>query len=143
MPFLPPECLNAVVLQATLGHTGRIWIRPRSVAEPYRRSPDEFRQHAREVAALWGRRLLQSRTIFLAGSDVLRLPEADVQEYLTVIGEVFPIEAGASETEPRSNARWRRAVRDSRASTFSWMTFGPASPDRTAWTALAALGLCA
>ena len=40
----------------------------------YVRSPEEFAQHTREVAALWGRRLLQSRLIFLAGDDVLHQP---------------------------------------------------------------------
>ena len=30
--------------------------------------------HAHDVAGLWGRRLLQSRILFLAGSDVLHLP---------------------------------------------------------------------
>ena len=31
MPFLPPECPNAVVLQATLGHTAQFGVRPCSV----------------------------------------------------------------------------------------------------------------
>ena len=60
MPFLPPECLTAVVLQATLGHTGpfgsgRAHRPTRSTARP-----ETFEQHAREVAALWGRRLFKA-----------------------------------------------------------------------------------
>ena len=67
MPFLPPECLSAVVLQATLCPTVEFGSGRAPAAEPYRRTPEQFRQHARQVAALWGRRLLQSRNIFLAG----------------------------------------------------------------------------
>ena len=112
MPFLPPECLNAVVLQATLGQTAKFGSGRAPAMGPHRRASDEFRQHAREVAALWGRRLLQSRTIFLAGSDVLRQPEIDVKEYLTAIGEVFPIEpAGAIPGRDRTRDGGDRAPR--------------------------------
>ena len=61
LPFLPPECQNAVVLQATLGHAEGRTFGLSPAAEPYVRSADEFAQHARDVAGLWGRRLLQSR----------------------------------------------------------------------------------
>ena len=93
MPFLPPECVNAVVLQATLGHAADFGSGQACTTEPYQRSAAEFRGHVQEVAALWGRRLLQSRTIFLAGSEVLRRPEKDVMTYLATIREVFSIES--------------------------------------------------
>ncbi len=141
MPFLPPECLNAVVLQATLGHTTQFGSGRAPVGEPYQRSPGEFRQHARDVAALWGRRLLQSRTIFLAGSDVLRLPEADVKEYLTAIGDVFPIEAAAAKP-----GRDRKSDGGDRAPRFEGVhvfldDFRPGAAGPIVWTALAPLGL--
>lgn len=91
LPFLPPECQNAVVLQATLGHAEGRTFGLSAPAEAYVRSPEEFAQHVREVAALWGRRLLQSRQIFLAGDDVLRQPATDVESYLESIESVLPI----------------------------------------------------
>ncbi len=128
MPFLPPECLTAVVLQTTLGHAGEFGSGRAPSTHSYRRAPDEFRQHAREVAAIWGRRSLQSRSIFLAGSDVLRLPEADVSAYLSVIREVFMSDAG--EAPPRFEGV--HVFLDD---------FGPGLPNRSAWAAFAALGL--
>lgn len=91
LPFLPPECQNAVVLQATLGHDGGQTFALSAAAEPYVRSREEFAGHVGEVAALWGRRVLQSRLIFLAGDDVLRQPAADVESYLGTIDHTFPI----------------------------------------------------
>jgi hypothetical protein len=97
LPFLPPECQNAVVLQATLGHPGGVTFGLSSAAEPYVRSPEEFAAHAREVSALWGERLRQSRLLFLAGADVLHRPALEVEAYLHVIGQTFPIGPPADE----------------------------------------------
>jgi hypothetical protein len=141
MPFLPPECLSAVVLQATLGQTGQFGSGLPPVAEPHRRSPDEFRQHAREVAALWGRRLLQSRTIFLAGSNVLRLPEPDVKEYLAAIGEVFPIEPGASKPSRNRTPEGADAAPRFDGIHIFLDDFCSGAVGRPAWTVLATLGL--
>jgi hypothetical protein len=91
LPFLPPECANAVILQATIGHTGQFGSGSAPSTELYRRPPDEFRQHARDVAELWGRRLLQSRTVFIGGSNVLNQPASDVKSYLASIGQIFSI----------------------------------------------------
>jgi hypothetical protein len=91
LPFLPPECLNAVVLQATLGHADGRTFGLTAPSEPYVRTREEFVRHVREVAALWGQRLLQSRQIFLAGDDVLVHPAADVEAYLDAINETLPI----------------------------------------------------
>ncbi len=64
-----------------------------------------------EVAALWGRRLLQSRSIFLAGSDVLHLPAEDVLGYLEATNRAFPI--GPARGDPVVE---RAAERDEAAS---------------------------
>jgi hypothetical protein len=91
LPFLPPECQNAVVVQATLGHSDGRTFGLSKEAEFYVRSEPEFVQHVREVAGLWGRRLLQSRLVFLAGDDVLHRPVEEVESYLAAIGQTLPI----------------------------------------------------
>ena len=96
LPFLPPECQNAVVLQATLAKAGGFGIGGSPPSEPVVRSLREFEQHVNEVAALWGRRLLQSRSIFLAGRDLMHLPADDVNAYLNTASVVFPIEPESS-----------------------------------------------
>ena len=141
MPFLPPECLNAVVLQATLGHAAQFASGRTPSAEPCKRSTAEFEQHAREVAALWGRRLLQSRTVFLAGGDVLLLPAEDVKDYLTAIGGVFPIEPTV-----QKHRRDRAADAGDMSTRFDGVhvfldEFVPGRPPRGAWNEFAALGL--
>jgi hypothetical protein len=100
LPFVPPDCQNAVILQATLGHAGGIGFGGSPVAEHYVRSAAEFEAHCRDVAKLLGRRLAQCRTVFLAGADVLRQPPDVVARYLDAIGEVFPLSKSA--TEPAS-----------------------------------------
>jgi hypothetical protein len=101
LPFLPPECQNAVVLQATLGHADGRTFGLSAAAEPYVRNVAQFADHAREVAALWRRRLLQSRLIFLAGSDVLHQPLDQIAAYLDVIGSTFPIGPTDDQSETR------------------------------------------
>ena len=118
--------------------------------EPNRLTPDEFEQHILEVAALWGRRMLQSRTIFLA-TDVLRSTVGDLNAYLRSIAKVFPIEPKPLTPSPRS--RGEGSSHDDRMPDT-----GDASPhfdgvhifldnfvlgrhDRAAWNELAALGL--
>jgi hypothetical protein len=92
LPPLPPECQNAVVLQATLGHATGTAFGGAPVNEAYTRSTTEFEGHTADVARLWGRRLLQSRIIFMAGADVLHQPVREVAAYLRAIGATFPIE---------------------------------------------------
>ncbi len=60
IPLLPPDCLTSVILQATLGHEGGTSFGLGPVAEHYVRSPAEFAEHAGTVAALLGKRVLQS-----------------------------------------------------------------------------------
>lgn len=88
LPFLPPECQNALVVQATLSDEsfGQGQVRERSA-----RSPAEFQNHVQQVTRLMGRRLLQTRVAFLAGSDVLRCPPNDVIQYLEILVRNFPI----------------------------------------------------
>ncbi|AMV40045.1 hypothetical protein VT85_21605 [Planctomyces sp. SH-PL62] len=99
LPLLPPDCPNAVVVQATVGdRDGR-----RFAAGPVHahsvRPPEAFEAHVRDVAGLLGRRLLQTRTAFLAGPDVLRLPGPDVLAYLDVIGRELAPEGGAASAD--------------------------------------------
>ncbi len=128
MPFLPPECATAVVVEATFGHSSQFGSGRPVHGAPYRRTPDEFERHARAVAALWNRRLLQCRTVFLAGSDALQLPVADVKSHLTTINEVLRASAG-DETARFDEIH---AFLDD---------FIPGRPDRDSWKQFAALGL--
>ena len=105
LPFLPPECQNAVVLQATRGprHGGRLWGLG---GERGKLSFDlpSLQQHANDVAALWGRRLLQSRILFLAGSDVLHQPVESVRGSLDArIGQTIPDRAEDARSTARSS----------------------------------------
>ena len=140
LPFLPPECQNAVVLNATFGNVGGISFGLSPTAEPYVRSPDEFERHANEVSALWGNRLLQSRIIFLAGNDVLREAVVNVIAYLDVVRRIFPIEPKM--TESKSD----RAIDDAPIPRFDGIhsfvdSFTLPRPDRAAWGEFAKRGL--
>ena len=140
LPFLPPECQNAVVLQATLGNVGGISFGLSPTAEPYARSPTEFEQHAKEVSGLWGNRLLQSRVVFLAGSDVLREPVEKVVAYLDAVGRTFPIEPKMPGSKPD------RADDDDNIPRFDGVhafldNFALPRPDRAAWGEFATRGL--
>lgn len=85
LPFLPPDSQNALVLQATLGHAGGVAFGGGAAAPYYQRSTSEFATHIREVAKLYGQRLVQYRNLFLAGSDVLRRPIEETAAYLETI----------------------------------------------------------
>ena len=139
LPFLPPECQNAVVLQATLGHGAGIAFGGAPASEAYARSTSEFDSHIIQVAALWGRRLLQSRTLFLAGSDVLHQPVETIAAQLDAIGRTFPI-------EPRSRGRTADRADEDEQPRFDGVhafldNFAAPTPDRTGWRELAARGL--
>ena len=139
LPFLPPECQNAVVLQATLGHAAGRSFGLGSASEHSVRIPTEFERHAREVAALWGRRLLQSRVIFLAGSDVLHQSPDDIAADLEAIGRHFPI-------EPDGGLAKGRPEVDETAPRLDGVhifldDFSRPLPDRAAWREFAARGL--
>lgn len=101
LPFTPPSCQNAVILQATRGDAGRMSFGGGEAHEHSVRTPEEFEAHARAVAALLGRRLNQTRAVFLAGADVLRQPAGEVLGYLDAIGKTLPLSTAARAT--RSN----------------------------------------
>lgn len=88
LPFLPPDCPQAVTVQATLGHAGGRAFGLGPAHEHYVRSLPEFDEHVRAVVRLLGRRLAQCNAVFLAGSDALLRPEPDVAGYLETIRNV-------------------------------------------------------
>ncbi|APW63188.1 hypothetical protein [Paludisphaera borealis] len=98
LPFTPPDCQNAVILQATRGDAGGRSFGGGPIHDHGVRTPEEFERHVRDVASLLGRRLLQTRAVFLAGADVLRRPADDVLGYLDAIGRVLPLSANARTT---------------------------------------------
>ena len=138
LPFLPPDCHQSVVLQATLGHAGGRAFGNGPAAEHYVRSPAEFEEHVRAVAALWGRRVLQARSLFLAGGDVLRRPLEDVAACLEAAGRVFPLVAAAAPRRPRDLPE---DVPHLDGVDAFLDEFAPPRPDRDGWCRLAAAGL--
>lgn len=103
LPFLPPNCQNAVVLQATVGSAGGTSFGGAAASAHSVRTPDEFEEHAREVVRLMGRRLLQTRVVFLAGADVLRRPVRDVVSYLETLGRTFTFNPGVKASSESSD----------------------------------------
>ncbi len=96
LPFLPPDSSNALVLQATLGHAeGRAFGRAKP-AEHYVRTLREFADHARAVRRLVGRRVAQSKGMFLGGADLLHRPIEEILGFLEAARQVFPIGADPS-----------------------------------------------
>jgi hypothetical protein len=104
MSFLPPDCQNAVVLQATSGSPTGLGFGNCPASVHVTRSPAEFQRHVQDVARLLGRRLVQTRIAFLASGDVLRRPADDVMSYLEFLGRTFSIALrGKSQVKPDSN----------------------------------------
>jgi hypothetical protein len=141
LPFLPPECQSAVVLKATQGRVGRFGTGCPPSVKPWARSVTEFERHASAVAALWGGRLVQSKVIMLADSDVLNQPAQDVIGYLEAANRVFAIE-----TKHQRIARDERPVVIEPNHRFESIhafvdQFAPSGPPRTAWADFAARGL--
>jgi len=78
LPFTPPDCQKAVIVQATVGTPNGRSFGGGPAHEHSVRGLSEFERHVQDVAALAGRRLLQTKGVFLAGADVLRRPGSDV-----------------------------------------------------------------
>jgi hypothetical protein len=91
LPFLPPDCQNAVVLQATHGNARGLGFGNSQASNHVILSPAEFQQHVAQVARLVGRRLLQTRIAFLASADVMRRPMDEVMACLKILGRTFAI----------------------------------------------------
>jgi hypothetical protein len=101
-PFLPPDAQAAVVLQATLGHAGGVAFGQGAAAEHAVRTPEELATHARAVRRLLGRRILQCRSLFLAGSDALRQGPETTHAYLETIAAPFPTDPAKGRRRPHS-----------------------------------------
>jgi hypothetical protein len=139
LPFLPPECQNAVVLQATLGCGSRGVFGSAAAGQASSRSSSDFAQHVDDVAALWGQRLLQSHLLFLAGSDVLHQPLERVADFLRLIGERFPIEPKTRGARPDRSADEERLRFDGVHVFLEDFTVQP--PSRDGWRELVERGL--
>jgi hypothetical protein len=137
--FLPPECQGAVVLQATLGNLGGRSFGMGPVAEPKIRSIPEFEDHIRAVTALLGRRLRQSRAIFLCGSGLWRLSQSDVHAYLEAVGRAFRIQK-RQQGEPPTPAADRAPIVFDGIHVFL-DDFRNPRPDRTGWCSFAERGI--
>ncbi len=94
LTFVPPDVPLAVLLQATVGRRDE-WVFARcNDRELAARTPEEFDAHVAEVVELLGSRLVQNRSAFLAGADVLRQPAGHVLGYLDVIARRLRNEGG-------------------------------------------------
>ncbi len=138
--FLPPECQNAVVLQATLGESGGAAFGGSAAGGRHVRSQPEFQEHATLVAALWGRRVTQSRFVFVSGSDLLRQPVENVAGYLDVIRRTFPI-APLRRSESRVRPKPDETGSGLAAAHALLDDFRPPKPDSAGWSELAKGGL--
>jgi hypothetical protein len=94
LPFLPPDCQNAVVLQTTQGEASGVSFGSRFSGQPQLRTPHAFEDHVQKVAELMGRRLLQSRIAFLTGGNLLHRPD-DLITFLETVSRIFPIANGS------------------------------------------------
>jgi hypothetical protein len=139
LPFLPPDCPNSLVLQATLGHEGgRAFGRGRP-AEHYVRSPEEFREHARAVSRLIGGRLAQLRGIFLGGADVLRRPLDGILGNLRIVEEFFPL--GVQTSQADRGGDWDEFATNLGCVHAFLDDFRPPMPDLEGWRSLRAAQL--
>lgn len=102
LPFTPPDCQKAIIVQATIGTPSARSFGGGPAHEHAVRSPAEFERHVQNVAELAGRRLLQTKGVFLAGADVLRRPGSDVLAYLDAIARALPLaDEGEGDDRPR------------------------------------------
>jgi len=140
LPFVPPDCQNAVLLEATSGGTGSATFGWTPASEPRILTPAEFQHHASLVAALWGRRLTQSRFAFLAGSDVLRQPVENVAAYLDAVRQAFDM---VPERRARATRRaFADEVGDGLEGAHAFLdNLLPPRPDRAGWRELQKHGL--
>jgi hypothetical protein len=137
--FLPPDGLNALILQATLGHPGGVAFGQAPAFEHYLRSPKEFEEHARAVAKLMGGRISQCRGILLGGADCLHRPLGELEAILEIIGRVFPLGDRAGHEQP-SDAWDGCASNVGKIHAFLDDFQGPL-PGREGWRVLQDLGL--
>jgi hypothetical protein len=89
--FLPPDARQSVVLQASTGTMRPSVFDDNPVQPPHPSDLASFATHARGVRALLGRRLAQSRRVYLAGDDLAFRPLEEMLGILAIAGEVFPL----------------------------------------------------
>jgi hypothetical protein len=135
LPFIPPDAMQSVILQATLGHPAGNAFGGEPASSTVARSPEQFAEHARAVAALLGRRAAQARSIYLAGPDALRQPFDQVVEYFRIAGELFPCECASSRKNRAEDAIVLQGIN------VFLHDFGPPLPDRARWERLRSLHL--
>lgn len=89
--ILPPDQYLALVLQATDGCSFNTCTFCDLYHQPFRvKTPDEFRQHIRQVRAYLGESiLLRQRSIFLGAANALALPMARLAPMLEIIRDEF------------------------------------------------------
>ncbi|WZO98199.1 hypothetical protein EP7_005256 [Isosphaeraceae bacterium EP7] len=138
LPFLPPDCQNALTLQATMGPSDEWGLGggKRAASDSWRevRTRRQFADHIKAVSRLIGRREFQYRVLFLAGSDVLRLPIDDVAGYLEEAIARFPIGTEPGDEAVPGSHRFRGVH-------ASLDEFSRPRPDARGFQRLAALGL--
>jgi hypothetical protein len=134
IPVLPPDAQGAVVLQATLGQAGGVAFGLGAAAEHAVRTPGEFAAHVGDVRRLLGRRILQCRRLFLAGSDALRQGPASVSAYLETIASVFPINPELRPARPKARIGSEIDAEPYLEGIAAFLDdFAPPRPDRPAW----------
>ncbi len=91
--ILPPDQYRAVVLQATEGCTwNRCTFCSLYAGRAFRvKSPAEFRAHAQQVRALFGRAIGLRSSLFLADANALAISQERVRALLKVAHEEFVI----------------------------------------------------
>jgi hypothetical protein len=139
LPFLPPDCQNALTLQATMGPADERGLGgggAGAASDSWRevRTPRQFAAHVEAVSALYGLRERQCRVLFLAGSDVLKLPIDDVAGYLEQATARFPIGTEPGDESVPGSHRFRGVH-------ASLEEFSAPRPDARGFQRLAALGL--
>ena len=92
IPFLPPESSNPLIVQGEIGQARGVTFGGGPAPHSAFRSIDEFNRHLEQVARLLGRRVCQSRLIFLAGDDLFRGESVEeASAMLEAVASAFPI----------------------------------------------------
>lgn len=87
--FVPPDGLQAVVVQATVGNRSGHGFGGSAAVAARERSPSDFHRHARDVRELLGKRLAQCRSVYLAGADAFRSEPGRLESWFQTLADVF------------------------------------------------------
>jgi len=136
--LVPPDCQNALVLQATIGHrNGRAFGKEDSTPIQ-ERSAEAFTEHCRDVADILGAGVVPYRHLLLTGPDLLRKSADEIIDYATRAVAEFPL-ADRPAPARRSELPIDRPHRES-LQFFDHDFEGP-HPDPSLWPKLKAMGL--